>query len=69
VWKKVSHASKQRREYQMLAKREDMILDELVSIVGKENATTAKHIRCVKKGGENWQSQILEAIRKNTYAV
>ncbi len=29
----------------MLAKREDMILDELVSIVGKENATAAKHIR------------------------
>ena len=52
----------------MLAKREDMILDELVSIVGKENATTAKHIRCVKKGGENWQSQILEAIR-NGFAI
>jgi glycolate oxidase len=29
----------------MLAKREDMILDELVSIVGKDNATAAKHIR------------------------
>ena len=29
----------------MLAKREDMILDELVSIVGKANATAAKHIR------------------------
>ena len=29
----------------MLAKREDMILDELVSIVGKENATAEKHIR------------------------
>ncbi len=29
----------------MLAKREDMILDELASIVGRENATAAKHIR------------------------
>ena len=29
----------------MLAKREDMILDELVAIVGKDNATAAKHIR------------------------
>jgi len=29
----------------MLAKREDMILDELVAIVGKDNATSAKHIR------------------------
>jgi len=29
----------------MLAKREDMVLDELVSIVGKDNATAAKHIR------------------------
>ncbi|MCF8082376.1 MAG: FAD-binding oxidoreductase [Deltaproteobacteria bacterium] len=29
----------------MLAKREDMILDELRSIVGKDNATAAKHIR------------------------
>ncbi len=29
----------------MLAKREDMILDQLVNIVGKENATAAKHIR------------------------
>jgi FAD/FMN-containing dehydrogenase len=29
----------------MLTKRKDMILDELVSIVGQENATAAKHIR------------------------
>ena len=29
----------------MLAKREDMVLDELASIVGKENATAEKHIR------------------------
>lgn len=29
----------------MLAKREDIILDELASIVGEENATTARHIR------------------------
>ncbi len=29
----------------MLAKREDMVLDELASIVGKDNATAAKHIR------------------------
>ena len=29
----------------MLAKREDLILDELVAIVGKDNATAAKHIR------------------------
>jgi len=29
----------------MLAKKEDMILDELAGIVGKDNATAAKHIR------------------------
>ena len=29
----------------MVAKGEDKILEELVSIVGKENATAAKHIR------------------------
>ncbi|MBW1731078.1 MAG: FAD-binding oxidoreductase [Deltaproteobacteria bacterium] len=29
----------------MLAKREDIILDELASIVGKDNVTAAKHIR------------------------
>jgi FAD/FMN-containing dehydrogenase len=31
--------------YSMVAKEEDKILEELVSIVGKENATAAKHIR------------------------
>ena len=29
----------------MLAKKKDMILDELAGIVGKDNATAAKHIR------------------------
>ena len=29
----------------MVAKGEEKILEELVSIVGKENATAAKHIR------------------------